>query len=129
MKEQYQKETYLNLKNYDNKVAITELSLFLHNLAINTAKWYKHPDDQKICRNRLRNNIENEMHVLFDCNNWNTLRQDIFKKIRTIDNTELDTGNKLQKLKIPLSDGYLKSLNIFGKYINGIFGTRATREK
>ena len=69
------------------------------------------------------------MHVLFDCNNYNTLRQDIFKKIRAIDNTELDTGNKLQKLKILLSDGYLKSLNIFGKYINGIFGTRATREK
>ena len=69
------------------------------------------------------------MHVLFDCNNYNTLRQDIFKKIRAIDNTELDTGNKLQKLKILLSDGYLKSLNIFGKYINGIFETRATREK
>ena len=40
-KEQYKKETYLNLKNYDNRVAITKLRLSSHNLAINTAKWYK----------------------------------------------------------------------------------------
>ena len=36
------------------------------------------------------------MHVLFDCDNYNTLRQDIFKKVKaTIDSTELDTDNKL----------------------------------
>ena len=30
-------------------------------------------------------------YVLFDCDNYSTLRQDTFKKIKTIDNTELDT--------------------------------------
>ena len=53
------------------------------------------------------------MHVLFDSDNYNTLRQDIFKKVKaTIDSTELDTDNKLQKQKIILSDGSLKYLNI-----------------
>lgn len=42
------------------------------------------------------------MQVLFDCDNCNTLRQDIFKKIKVIDNIELDTSNKLQKLEILL---------------------------
>ena len=74
-KDQYKKETYLNLKNYDNRIAITKLRLYSHNLAINTAKWYNFPDDQKICRSCLRNNIENEMHVLSNCDNYNTLRQ------------------------------------------------------
>ena len=46
--------------------------------------------------------VENEMQVLFDCDNCNTLRQDIFKKIKVIDNIELDTSNKLQKLEILL---------------------------
>ena len=69
------------------------------------------------------------MHVIFDCDNYNALRQDTFKKIKAVDNIELGTGSKLQKLKILLSDGSLKSLNIFGKYTNGIFETRATREK
>ena len=53
------------------------------------------------------------MHVLFDCDNYNTLRQDIFKKVKaTIDSTELDTDNKLQKQKILLSYGSLKYVNI-----------------
>ena len=46
-----------------------------------------------------------------------TQLQDIFKKIKAIDNIELDTDKKLQKLKKLLLDGSLKSLNIFGKYI------------
>ena len=69
------------------------------------------------------------MHILFDCDNYNTLRQDTVKKIKAIDNIELDTGSKLQKLKILLSDGSLKSLNTFGKYMNGTFENRTTREK
>ena len=81
------------------------------------------------CRYFLISDIEYEMHVLFDCDNYNTLRQDTFKKIKAIDNIELNTGNKLQKLKILLWDGSLKSLNMFDKYINGIFEARATREK
>ena len=69
------------------------------------------------------------MHVLFDCDNYNTLRQDKFKKIKAIDDIEFDTGNKLQKLKILLLDECLKSLSILGKYIKGVFETSTTREK
>ena len=135
-KDQYKKETCLNLKNYYNRVAITKLRLSSCNLAINTAKWYKLPDDQKICRYCLRNDIENEMHVLIDYDNYNALRrawrysfmrQDTFKKVKTLNNIEFDTGNKLQKRW--KSDGSFKSLKMFGKYIHGIFETRVTREK
>ena len=66
----------------------------------------KLPDDQNICRYCLRNDIENEMHVLFDCDNHKTLQI----CLKAIDNVELDTGNKLQKLKFLLSGGSLKSL-------------------
>ena len=37
-RDQYKKKTYLNLKNYDNRVAIIKLRLSSNNLAINTAK-------------------------------------------------------------------------------------------
>ena len=66
---------------------------------------------------------------LFDCDNYNTLRGDTFKKIKAVDKIELDTGNKLQKLKILLSDRSLKSLNMLVKYINGIFEICTEREK
>ena len=58
------------------------------------------------------------------------LQQETFKKIKdSINNIVLDTINKLQKLKILLLDGSLKSLNIFGKYINRSFETHTTRKK
>ena len=44
-KDQYKKKTSMNLKDYDNRVAITKLKLSSHNMAINMAKWYKLPDD------------------------------------------------------------------------------------
>ena len=83
-------------------------------MVINTTKWYKLPEDQKIYRYFLRTDVENEMHDLFDCDIYNALRQDTFKKIKAVDNTKLNTGNKLQKLKNLLSNVSLKSLNIFG---------------
>ena len=55
------------------------------------AKWHKLLDDQKICRHCQRNNIETEIHVSFDL--W------IFW----------------------ISIGSLRSLDIFGQYIHGIF--------
>ena len=44
-KDQYKKKTSMNLKDYDNRVAIAKLKLSSHNMAINMAKWYKLPDD------------------------------------------------------------------------------------
>ena len=76
---QYKKETYLNLKNYDDRVAVTKLRLSSHKLVVvTTAKWYKLPDDQRIRRYWY------EMHVLFDCDNYNALRQYKIKKKRQL---------------------------------------------
>ena len=66
------------------------------------------------------------MHFLFGCDKYNVLRQDALKKIKAIDNVELDNSNRLQKLKFLLPDGYLKSLNEFGKYI---YETRTTKRQ
>ena len=49
-------------------------------MAINTTKWYKLPDDQDIYRYSLGNDIQNEMHVLFGCDNYNNLGQDTLKR-------------------------------------------------
>ena len=52
---------------------------------------------------------ENEIYILFDFDNYNALGHNTFKKIKAVDNIELNTGNNIQKLKILLSDGSLKS--------------------
>ena len=60
---------------------------------------------------------------------YDTFRQDTLKKIKAIYNIKLDTGKKLQKLRILPSYGSLKPINIFSKYMNGIFEARITREE
>ena len=57
------------------------------------AKWYKLSDDQKIYWYCLKNDIENEMYVLFGFDNLNAIRSGTFKKIKTIDNIDLDTDS------------------------------------
>ena len=59
----------------------------------------KLPDDQNICRYCLRNDIENERHVIFDCDNYNTLQQDTLKKVKAIDNIGINTAVSLKNLK------------------------------
>ena len=74
-----------------------KLRLSSHNLAISTAELYKLRDDQNICSNTAWEMMWEMRYVLFDCDNYSTLRQDTFKKIKTIDNTELDTRVILRK--------------------------------
>ena len=76
----YRIKTNIKMKLIWTLITTIRLRLYSHNLAINTGKWYKLPGDHKICRQCWRNNTENEMHVLFDCENYDTLQQDILKK-------------------------------------------------
>ena len=69
------------------------------------------------------------MHILFDCDNYNTLQQDTCKKIEATDNIQIKTSSKLLKLNIILSNRSFKSPNIFGTHTNRIFETQKTREK
>ena len=47
--------------------------------------------------------------------------------MKTIGSFELDSGNNLQKPEIILSDGSLKSLRVFGQYVNIIFEACTTK--
>ena len=61
------------------------------------------------------------MLILFDCT---------FKKIKAIDNIELNTGKKLSYKKLKFSYPMVFEIRQYiGKYINWVFETRTTREK
>ena len=42
----------------------------------------------------------------------------MYYEMKTIGSIELESGNNLQKPEIILSDGSLKSLRVFGQYVN-----------
>ena len=40
---------------------------------MNTLKWYNLHEDMKICKNCEKNEIENEIHIIFSCNKYDNI--------------------------------------------------------
>jgi len=67
MKKDHKFETYLLIKNFENRRAITKLRTSSHKLEIETGRYNNIPRDQRICKNCTLNKIEDEYHLLFEC--------------------------------------------------------------
>ena len=96
----FKKERYLNLNIFNNRIAITKITLSSHNLAINTSKRYKLHEDMKIYKNCKRKEIENEIYMIFSCDKYDKIWKKTFKDLNEVDNIKLQIGNKLEKLKV-----------------------------
>ena len=99
-KKLFKKERYLNLNIFNNRIAITKITLSSHNLAINTSKRYKLHEDMKIYKNCKRKEIENEIYMIFSCDKYDKIWKKPFKDLNEVDNIKLQIGNKLEKLKV-----------------------------
>ena len=55
----------------------------------------------KICKNCEKNEIENEIHIIFSCNKYDNIRKKAFNDINKVDNIKLQIRNKVEKLKNP----------------------------
>ena len=71
----------------------------------------------KICKNCEKTDIENEIHIIFSCNNYDNILSKAFNDINKVDNIKLQIKNKVEKLKLFFAEGSLKSLNIFGQFL------------
>ena len=68
--------------------------------------------------------IENEEHVIFKCNKYNNIRADTFGNIKTVDQIDLNGSDGKENLQLLFIKGSLKSLNIFGQFVNKVFEIR-----
>ena len=100
------------------------MKLSSHNLAINLAKRYNLEEDIKICKNYEKKGTENEIHMIFSCNEYDKNRRKAFSEINKVDNIKLQIGNKVEKLKMFFAEGSLKALNIFGQILMIAFESR-----
>ena len=88
------------MNNFSNRNAVTKISLSSHNRGINTTKWYNLQGDLKILKNCERNEIENEIHMIFSCDKYDNIRRKGFNDINEVDNIKLQIGNKREILKL-----------------------------
>ena len=126
LKQDFIKERYLNLHDFEIRKAISKLRLSSHKLAIVTGKWYKIEKSQRICKLCDLDKIENEFHVIFDCPYYEEERDVTFAAICKSENINLMNGEKTQKLRKIFTKGCLKTLNLLGKFFQSIFDKRPT---
>ena len=67
-KDNFGKESYLELNNYRNKNAITKMRISAHSLPIETGRYTGTPREERLCP-LCKTGIGNELHYLLDCPN------------------------------------------------------------
>ena len=117
IKQTYDMERYLNLKNFEIRRAISRLRLSSHKLAIVTGKWYKIEKENRHCKFCPLGSIEDEFHFLLNCDSFSELRKSTLQEIKESENIDLSKGNPIKKLRDLFSQGLLHSLHVLGKFI------------
>ena len=92
----FRREIYLNeVENKNRRRYLTKFRISAHNLEIEMGKYKNKPRDERLCSGCLK--VEKEVHFLFECNSYSTLRDDFTKSISSIDSNYLKLNND-QKL-------------------------------
>ena len=98
LKQTYEEERYLNLKNFEIRNALSKLRLSSNKLAVVTGKWYKINKEKRLSTICNLNAIEDEFHFLTNCSNYKKLRKSPFKSIQDNEHIDLSWGN-IKKLR------------------------------
>ena len=78
IKKSYCIESYLELKNVNQKKNISKLSTSSHNLMIEKGRYLNLNREERLCPFCLNKIIEDEIHFLFTCPLYKHLRNDFF---------------------------------------------------
>ena len=124
LKQTYEKERYLNLKNFEIRNALSKLRLSSNKLAVVTGKWYKINKENRLCNFCNLNAIEDEFHFLIDHLIHKKLRKSPCKSIQDMEHIDLSRGNITKKLRELVSNGSLLSLYVLDEFVQTTMESR-----
>ena len=125
IKNTFSPEYYLKIKNFDNRRATTKLRTSSHDLLIETGRWYNIDRNARLCIKCKDNAIEDEAHLIFECNLYKNIRNDAFNYIKTQVGIDLfNNEDRIHNLKMLFDSQNLSALNAFGKFIKRAFEMR-----
>ena len=96
LKDEHEKERYLDLRNMKMRNALSKLRLFSFKLAIVTGKCLKTKKEKRICKFCDLSEVEDETHFLLQCRNYKDLRKGLIDHLISTENINLTFGNKLE---------------------------------
>lgn len=121
-KDNYDSEKYLDvITNFEQRRHFTKFRLSNHQLAIETGRYKKLQVEDRICTLCDDITVESEMHMLFNCSFYKTLRKDFFDKINFQDDVQFDHLKFTNELFHTNNE---KTIQLFSKYIHKCFKFR-----
>ena len=144
MKNEFSKEPYLDIvKTYTDRVSLTRLRISAHNLEIEIGRRNNTPRTDRICKwcnlSLGAKNIENEFHLINDCDLYAKLRRNLLNKLTT-STTQAATHdilsfiiiNSKQDLTSTSDPKYIHQchqLRLIARYVNRCFTSRQNFSK
>src|SRR3569833_2495247 len=61
-----------------------------HHLRVETGRWKKEREEDRVCLVCLTGKVENELHFLLDCYVYNRLRQNLYQRVKQSTGYDLD---------------------------------------
>ena len=123
LKEKYNKENYLNMKNIEYRKMITNIRISTHRLNIETGRYQNINKEERVCNLCNLNEIESEEHFLFKCPIYNQHRKTFSAELKSIYNVDLDKYG-IEVIKMLFSKDNSLLLNKLGKFIKQCWITR-----
>lgn len=119
-KTEYKSELYVtsNLDKFERSL-IAQLRLGILPLHIETGRYVNLKPEERICKMCSQNNIEDELHFLFQCDLYTQERTQFMQKMSD-SNANFSTEADINKLRIIMEN----NIYIFGKYLKTIFNKR-----
>ena len=124
-KKEFKLEHYLtNIKNPSQRRIFTQFRLSNHKLQIEYGRYQNIPRNERLCKNCDNNTVEDEYHFAFECQNYQTLRNNSNSILQNIFQTQITTDAKRALLSHVMSSNDPVLTNLFSKHINDCFTTR-----
>ena len=118
-------EPYLNINNFEHRRAITKIRTSSHKLEIETGRWNKMQRENRICKNCALGEIEDELHLLFNCRMHETERRKLFEVLKHKMNVDLSLIPTIEERIISIfSSNDLSTLNALGTFIKNALSKR-----
>ena len=115
VKNNFRKEPYLNIKEFEYRSAITRLRLSNHGFPIERGRYQKIPRNERICMLCDKGEIGDEQHIIMSCTSTKQFRDVLFKSMSHI--TQYKLLDTKQQFLYLLSCTDMSIIRIFGKMV------------
>ncbi len=103
----------MSFKSRRQRSYLAQLRCGILPLHIETRRWYRVKEEDRLCKACNNNQIENEYHFIFHCNAYSTVRTTLYHLIFSVMPTFIDNNDE-DKLNLLINKEHV---NLFSRYI------------